>query len=1594
MTCTINKALLSLVWIGILTMIGHKNYAQCKASFLGADTTVYFCPGSTIDLTKIYEQANLQQKWTTDYPYNADKTGIYTLIGTRIEGCSDTVMVTISNHVKPDIGEDKTLTVCAGITTNLLQVINPPDYDLTWSTENPATVLKGIYRVIGTDKNNCNDTAYVEIKNHPTPDLGANQAFCVGFTGGKGDLTKLIGINTEGLSMNWGTSNPSQALPGTYNLTGTNSSGCVGKVTITLQPLLKPDLGEDQTFPICWNAYTNLNDRFDFTNMIPKWDAKDPELAEPGIYQVIATEVNTGCKDTALVMVTAFPRPGFNDTTIFACEGKLFDLNTVFNLENFPNHVWETDDPAGVLDGTYSLLITDDEGCEETIFTTIIFTAAGQEETLHLTTYKKENTPSFTTNHFRTILADKFGNIYAGAQEGGLYFYNGAVWVKSDFHAQNTYKDLIEFPYHEDDTEDVKTSQIFAASIGHENLFAYAGGVDKIFSFFDHGQKSIFHAQEHYFGSYWYFTGGRVVDTMGGLRSRYSNSLTIGSDDKLYVAQGQILRYDTVYVLAPPPIYFKVGDLIPKSIEGGVFEYDLLKKNKRDNLSLRDHFYETKMPLQLNDVRVDAAGWRNEEEVWFAVDRSCFEGVCTDPYIVRYSTKGTYKVDLITEAISPIPFSTKNYLTIRTIFTDSEGRTFVGMSDGIGFAVMDKFNQWSMVHPGNSKLPIGAGINFNAITEINGKVWIGTTKGLLVFDGTGSLTNCNSYTLYTTENGLPSNNVTDVAFDNVNGNIWLTTDNGVCSFESKAGISGIVHSMNIIENRRDPADGENKLFRNRNWLNETKRPLIGATVKFFDHKNNKVDEIVLDNTGAFKWRNGKPGESYRVVISYYNDKSVFEYKNVKWNASLGEVNMIIDDDMLSDLKEFETDLTQRFNYLPITPGDFYPKGFDTTGAHKSYLAFQDTIKDNHSQKVQNLLLYALTLKSIKEISESSALMGNNLIESMSYAIETILGISNSTSYFSQNNIFNEEEKLELFFVMKNTTDLLGETLKTELLKTSSTLSAQEKKNFKKYSSYLTSLVDIALELSNNKSFAGIDEITDYLRNDFYLESRDWLYTELAQKKHKGLVTHVASSSYGAISNKKYDPAFNRLLGFHNQSLSNNILRFSLENAATINSLIGESNAEKEKHSAEDLKSLLANDYTQEELEAKTEQLAREIEKIRMNLLMQASVIAVKSAIAIADSALKVFPECGFPPLPVEETPGSSSTITEPGYATSDINLSGNNLFKTKTLAVQPGNASALQTAYLSYKQKISAIKSLHNMPYDSAEYKAKSTELRYFDSLYSKEMSRTLHTLWPTVPAAIEANPGFESRLDIVIDSFVAGQYKLRQAYFLKDIAYRISSNKPSKHASIDSLIDKIILLNDSAVAGIDGLLKTTRNLNITGPATLVQDNLEMRFNHQPGSTGQSIYTFVNYGEEPQYNVSFKVSSITGGFTLTGSDSLFINAIFPGEAKMLVVNFTAPQLDTIGSFNITVTADNGNVPSVRGTLYTLSAVNETNATSVKSGLWSDPTTWSTGRVPINVTAVTIKHNVTVDIDATCKTLKAESLAQVQVAAGKKLTVLE
>ena len=144
----------------------------------------------------------------------------------------------------------------------------------------------------------------------------------------------------------------------------------------------------------------------------------------------------------------------------------------------------------------------------------------------------------------------------------------------------------------------------------------------------------------------------------------------------------------------------------------------------------------------------------------------------------------------------------------------------------------------------------------------------------------------------------------------------------------------------------------------------------------------------------------------------------------------------------------------------------------------------------------------------------------------------------------------------------------------------------------------------------------------------------------------------------------------------------------------------------------------------------------------------------------------------------------------------------------------------------------------------------------------------------------------------------------------------------------------------------------------------------------------------------PQQQVSFKISAITGGFNLTGTDSIFVGTIQPFQSVNVTYQFSAPLVDTLGDYTIDVKAANGYYLDVQGSLITQKLSDNSAPISIKPGNWSDPSTWSTNLVPTEISAVIIKHAVIVNVDASCKTLKAENPGFVQVLAGKKLTVLE
>jgi len=60
--------------------------------------------------------------------------------------------------------------------------------------------------------------------------------------------------------------------------------------------------------------------------------------------------------------------------------------------------------------------------------------------------------------------------------------------------------------------------------------------------------------------------------------------------------------------------------------------------------------------------------------------------------------------------------------------------------------------------------------------------------------------------------------------------------------------------------------------------------------------------------------------------------------------------------------------------------------------------------------------------------------------------------------------------------------------------------------------------------------------------------------------------------------------------------------------------------------------------------------------------------------------------------------------------------------------------------------------------------------------------------------------------------------------------------------------------------------------------------------------------------------------------------------------------------------------------------------------SVVSGNWSNAATWNTGKIPDSITNITIRHNVTVDVNGSCNSITVNPGAIITVQPGKNLTI--
>ena len=336
------------------------------------------------------------------------ETTIYTVTITDENGCTNvSEPLTIVVNPRPEVSADATEPViCVGASTTLLgnaQGGTPP-YTFEWSngisdpTQVVSPVITTTYTLTVTDANGCQNQASVTIVVNPPIDVTistARETIC------EGDTATLVAIANNGIApftYQWSTGETTEIIEvtttGTYRVTVTDDTGCVGEadisITVTSAPM--PDITSNlERDTICPGEMVvlNVSSTGGTGDIVYTWsngatgDQQTVNPLETTTFIVTATDDN-GCMGMDTITIPVFPMVVAeiaivtgNDTI---CPGDLVVLEVTPTAGVPPfTYVWDNDLGTDAVQNvnpvqttTYNVTVTDANGCEATASITIV----------------------------------------------------------------------------------------------------------------------------------------------------------------------------------------------------------------------------------------------------------------------------------------------------------------------------------------------------------------------------------------------------------------------------------------------------------------------------------------------------------------------------------------------------------------------------------------------------------------------------------------------------------------------------------------------------------------------------------------------------------------------------------------------------------------------------------------------------------------------------------------------------------------------------------------------------------------------------------------------------------------------------------------------------------------------------------------------------------------------------------------------------------------------------------------------------------------------------------------------------------------------
>lgn len=323
----------------------------------------------------------------TTQTISATSNGIYTVSVTNASGCTGIASfdLTVKSSPAPAItGNDS---ICTGATSILDAGSGFVSY--LWSTADTTRTISAnantTYTVTVTAVNGCSgtDSFVLTLNNLPNPIILGNDSICIG------DSTTLD-AGSGYTNYLWSTSDTSQTVnintAGSYTVTVTDSNGCSGfaSSTIIINPLPTPTVSGNSA--ICQNDSTTLDAGSGYTNYL--WSTSDTtqtiNVNTTGTFTVTVTDGN-GCAgtDNFILTVNNLPSPIIMGIDTI-CIG---DSTTLDVGSGYTNYLWSTTATSQTittaLAGTFSVVVTDVNGCSNSTSLIVIINSADTSVTVN-----------------------------------------------------------------------------------------------------------------------------------------------------------------------------------------------------------------------------------------------------------------------------------------------------------------------------------------------------------------------------------------------------------------------------------------------------------------------------------------------------------------------------------------------------------------------------------------------------------------------------------------------------------------------------------------------------------------------------------------------------------------------------------------------------------------------------------------------------------------------------------------------------------------------------------------------------------------------------------------------------------------------------------------------------------------------------------------------------------------------------------------------------------------------------------------------------------------------------------------------------------